>query len=414
MRRIVCLWVRQLPLAAALRVEPDLRDRPVAISAGRGQRSPIVALSPVARARGVEPAMTAAQARAVCPTLTVRPASREALTAAGDALADVAETVSPRVELDDDGTVFLDATGCFALCASEPELATVLGARAERQGLPVSVGIASSKLVARIAAREGEGVRIVPAGAERAYLARLSLALLDPSATVTTTFAAWGMHTMGDVAVLPASEVAHRLGPEGARIARQARGADDEPLRARARPLSFLEAVELDYALDRLEPALFVLHRLVERLTARLALHGVACGALELQLRLADGTHDLRPIAIAAPTAETKVLLTLLRADLERRQPTAGVIGIVLSGLPTPLRTTQLDFFQPRGPAPAALAATIARLAVLCGPDRVGAPRCADSHRPDAADVVPFAAPPPAGERHPYGATVRVLSLLNI
>jgi protein ImuB len=406
MARIACLWVCRFPLTALLRVEPELHGIPVAITDGCNARSPVITQSPEAQDAGVQPGMTAAQARALCATLVVRPRSAEALGAARNALADVAGSISARVELTEDGTVFLDCAGSAALCTSEADLATMLVARATHQGLTACVGIGSSKLVARIAAREGGDVRIVPRGSERAYLAPLPITLLDPDAVLTATLASWGLRQIGDLAALPAGAVTHRLGPAGARLVRRARGEDDEPLRCRPVLKSFVEATELDYAIEQIAPLLFLLRRLVDRLVSRLALHGFTCDTLEVRLALDGGGRDLRRLAIAAPTAEGKVLLALLRAHLERQPPARGVIGIDVTGIPVCMRPKQLDLFQPNGPAPTALAATIARLAALCGSDRVGTPGLAESHRPDAIAIASFparSAPPPWSGAAPNG-----------
>ena len=401
MARIACLWVPALPVAALLRIEPDLRDRPVAITAGRAPRSLVEAVSAAAFEAGVRTGMTATQARAVCPTVAVRPTSALAIAAAAEALADVATTVTPRVEVDADGTVFLDCAGTAALCASETELATILTARAERQGLTAHVGIGRSKLVARIAARECDGVRIVASAETRRFLASLPIALLTPDATTATTLQSWGITRIGQLADLPGGAVAHRLGAPGAALVRGARGEGDELLSCRATPVTFDEAVELDYAVVQIEALLFVLRRLLERMVGRFALHGLVCERCELTLDLDGGGEDLRAIVPAAPTAESKVLLTLIRTAIEQRPPAQGIVAVAVRGIATRLRPTQLDFFQPSGPAPAALAATIARLAALCGPDRVGAPVRPTSHRPEAFTISTFPGPAPAADEDP-------------
>ncbi len=394
MPRIACLWVPGLPVAALLRIEPDLHGRPVAITAGRAPRSPVEAVSAPALTAGVRVGMTATQARAVCPDVTVRPTSAMAVAAAAEALADVATTISPRVEVETDGTVFLDCTGTAALCASESELATILSARAERQGLAAHVGIGGSKLAARIAARESDGVRIVPSAETRRFLASLPVMMLGPDGATATTLQTWGITRIGQLATLPGGAVAHRLGPAGAELVRRARGEDDELLSCRATPVTFDEATELDYAVAQLEPLLFVMRRLLDRMVGRFALHGLVCQRCELGLDLDGGGEDLRAIVPAAPTAESKVLLTLIRTAIEQRPPSQGIVAIAIRGIATRVRSTQLDFFQPSGPAPAALAATIARLAALCGPDRVGAPVRPVSHRPEAFTLSPFAGTP--------------------
>src|SRR5258705_12739112 len=111
MARIACLWVPDLALAALVRTRPELRDGTVAVAAGRSPQSVLLAVSPQALATGVQRGMTAAQARVVCDALVVVPHAPDMLRAAADTLADVAATLGPRVEVTDDGTVFLDCEG---------------------------------------------------------------------------------------------------------------------------------------------------------------------------------------------------------------------------------------------------------------------------------------------------------------
>src|SRR5207245_2905690 len=82
---------------------------------------------------------------------------------------------------------------------------------------------------------------------------------------------------------------------------------------------------------------------------------------------------------LAAPTRDVKTLLTCLRVELEARPPRAAVERVVLAAVPEVVRAAQLGLFHPPGPAPERLATTLARLAALCGPDRVGAPALVDS-----------------------------------
>ncbi len=394
MARIACLWVPDLALAALLRARPELRDAIVAIADGRAPQSLLRAVSPRARAAGVRPGTSAAQARTVCGEIVIVPHDPATLRAAAETLADVAATLGPRVEVTDDGTVFLDCEGSAALCASEAELATILAARAAHHGLPAQLGIAGSKLTARIAARHGGGVLVIAHAAEAGYLASLPLALLDPGPGTTETLASWGITRIGQLAALPAGATAHRLGPEGARLVRQARGHDDTVLAPRAAPATIVEAIALEYGVDRLEPLLFVARRLLDQATSRLALRGLACAELEVTLELDSGATMTRWITPGAPTTETKVLFVLVRAHLEQHPPAAAIVGMRVAALTTCPRPTQLDLYRPNGPSAVALATTLARLTALCGPDRVGRPVRADSHRPDATALAVFTAPP--------------------
>jgi protein ImuB len=139
-----------------------------------------------------------------------------------------------------------------------------------------------------------------------------------------------------------------------------------------------------------MEPLVFVLRGLLDRLTARAAVRGFVCGDLRLSLRLATCGRDERTVTVAAPSNDVKALLTLVRLQLEAHPPAAAIEALRVVAIPERLRAAQLDLFRPNGPAPARLAVTLARLATICGADRVGAPALVDTHRPDAYGMEPF------------------------
>src|SRR5579885_2419304 len=367
MPRIACVLVPDLAVAAACRAEPELAGRPLVLTEGRGPHARVVAVSAAARARGIRPGCTATQAGAAAADLVVRPRNLAAERSAALALADVAASLAQRIEVAADGAVFLDAAGSAHLAAGEAGLATALVARAARVGLAARAGVGASMTVARLAALHGDGVQVVPAGTERGFLAPLARA--------------------------------------GARLVAAARGEDERPLVPRPPDGTVEEATALEHPLDALEPLLFVLRGLIERATARLALLGAGCGRGDLGLGLDDRSRDLREVPLAAPTRDGKAILACLRVAIEARPPRAAVEHVRLVAAPAPVRAAQLGLFTPPGPAPERLATTLARLAALCGPDRVGAPVPLDTHRPGAAAVVPFAPAPAAAPEPPAAAT---------
>jgi protein ImuB len=403
--RLACLHVCDLPLAAWLRADPELRGAAVVVADGSTPRARIVAVSAAARRRGVGEGMTTAQALAIASDLTVRARSAEGERAAHAALGDVAYSFSPRVEDGAPGTVWFDVGGLGALFASEHELAQAALRRAAALGLDAAVGIAGSKVSAELAARGG-GCAVVPASEEWRVLAPLSLELLAPPPALRQTLLRWGIRTLGDLAALPASAVATRLGPEAAALARRARGEDAHPLAPRPLPLRFEEVAELDWGVDALEPFLFVVRGLLDRLIARLEVRGLVCGDLRLSLGLADRGRDERTVTVATPSNAVKALLTLVRVHLEAQPPRAAVETVRLAAVPERLRAAQLDLFRPAGPQPAQLAATLARLGALCGDAVVGAPQVADAHRPEAYGVAPFTAPAGAPATTPAPAAL--------
>ena len=409
--RIACVFVPQLALQAVLRRTPEARGGPVAVleasggegagrsNAGgagkaRGKRvARVTEISPEARRAGVRAGMTGAQAAAVSAglrLLTVTAADREAASAA---LADVGYAFAPRIERDGDDRIFFESEDLARLYpAGETAIAQAVQAAAARVGLGVRVAIAASKGVARLATRAHELALIPTAdGPARAALASIPVELLaEGEPDLAAAFRRWGLRAAGDVAALPVDAIGLRLGPAGARAGRLARGIDDEPFVPRLPDDALEEAIELDYPVAELEPFSFVLRGLIDRALTRLRERSLACAGLTVRLELDPRGVDVRAVPIAAPTGDAATLLQLARLDLARRPPAAPIVGVRLLALPARVRATQLDILRPAGPAPDRLAATIARLAALVGPDNVGAPTVEDTWREEGVAVTPF------------------------
>jgi protein ImuB len=431
--RLCCVYVPQLALQSVLRRAPELRGAPAALVArlalnsersaalprgARGARGPasgsepgprqigkprVVEVASEARRAGVVPGMTGAQAEAACPGVRLCEASPADREAAEGALADVGFAFAARVEREPE-RVFFEIEDLGRLYpAGEGAVAQAVQAQAARVGLEARVAIASGKGTARVGtrARELAVVPIEPARA-RAFLAVVPVELFTTDAELRAAFRRWGTRTAAQVAELPPDAVALRLGEPGARVCRLARGEEadtDDPFMPRLPEDALEEAIELDYRVYEIEPLAFVLRGLVDRALARLAARSLACAGLTVRLSLDPRGLDVRAVPIAAPTRDAATLIQLLRLDLARRPPDAPVTGARLVALPARVRPTQLDILRPAGPAPDRLAATLARLAALVGPDNVGAPAPEDTWREEAVRVAPYAltsGPPPA------------------
>src|SRR5438477_4037143 len=408
---IACLSIPELSLIAALRTEPQLAAQPMAVvQAGRdlGARAHVLGATP--SAHGVFPGLTLAEARAICPGLQTRQASVERERAASQAAREAATAVSPRVEEAGPGLLYLDVSGLETLFGDARAVARGLTAAAERVGLRAAVGVAQSKSVARLAARAAEadlsleptrwGVgggafKVVLAGEQREFLAALPLEALEIPAELYESLRRFGLHSLGDVARLPAGPLAARLGTDASALLRLAHGQDVSPLTPRAEPDLFEEGEELEWDASSIEPLLFVWKGLLDRLTQRLSARGLMAREIYLQLRLADASWDERALDLAAPTREAPSLLQLLRLSVESRPPPAGVRAVRLSAAPTREVLEQMALFGPRGASPTQLAAAVARLSALVGPERVGRPQAPDRWMPFAAGCGKFAPPPP-------------------
>lgn len=326
-----------------------------------------------------------------------------------DALHDVASSFSPqveRVQQAGEQAVCLEVGDLRRLYPSEPDLVAAMVGLATELELPLYITIAGSKAVAQVRARALSNEApsaIIPPGWERSALSPLPLSALQPSADQLDRMQMWGLRSVGDLARLPRSAVAARLGKTGLGLHELACGESRVPLYPSPPPPDVHEEQNLLDPLSDLEPLLFVFRGLLDRVLTRLRARSSACGELALKLHLtevrAGSREDRRIIAVAAPTQRVSTLLDLVRLSLETQPTRAAIERIEVRATPVDPRPTQLDLFAPAGPAPERLATTLARLQALCGAGRVGHPRLADSYIPGAADLneqaAPVSRPPP-------------------
>ena len=253
---------------------------------------------------------------------------------------------------------------------------------------------ASTRAAALLAARTGTA-RSVKAGKESALLAPLpveALGLLAPEMgrDVGQTLFRWGVRTPGDLSALPEDELAARLGQAGTRLQKIARGEDIRPLPLYEPRAGFEEYRELEWTLDSLEPLSFLASGMLEELCQRLGSQGLAAESLHIRLGLEGGGCLERTIQLAFPLHSSKVLLSLLRLDLQSRPLQSGIRSVSLSVQPTRARTLQYSLLQASQPDPAKLSRTLARLTALVGERRLGRPAPLDTHRPDAVRLEPL------------------------
>jgi protein ImuB len=402
MTRIACFFVPMFPLAARLRSEPELKPEPVVITEGNGTAARVIAATRRARKEGIRPGMTLPQARALLPKTIARSRDAECERTAQEALIDIAESFSPRVEDASDGMVFIDIDGMERHFSDEAALAQAAMHAVDKIGMPARIGIAASKLAARVAAELPHSPNIVPPGEESAFLAPLPLTRLSPELEAAEMLTRWGIRSIGELARLPEGEIAARLGEAGRDLHWSARGIDPRPLMPRQLPPEFREAMDLEWALVSIEPFLFVANAALDRLTQRMEVHGLACKRLELTLWLEPDGFHARAIELPAATRDVKTLLTLTKLDLEANPPGAPIAGFTFVAHPDRPRRAQLSLFGPLALSPDRLATTIARLVALLGADRVGMAQTVNGHAPERFALSAFDPPaPPSTRRRP-------------
>jgi len=314
-------------------------------------------------------------------------------------LVNCAYAFSPLVEERTDDTVVLDIEGCELLFGSPREIAKEIARQAAKLGLKVNVAVAQNPDAAIHAAKSFAGITIIPSGCEAKRLGELPLKSLDATlarvepdrvAEILETLELWGIRSFHEFAALPEAGVSERLGPEGARLQKLARGESDRPLLLSKPAPGFEQFIELDDPIELLEPLSFIFARLLNQLCANLQAHGLAVDELKLRLKLEDKTEHERAIRLPFPMRDGRVFLKLLLLDIESHPPQAALVAASINCQPAKPRSIQNGLFQPLAPEPEKLELTLARLIRLVGENNVGSPELIDTHRPDAFRIKRF------------------------
>jgi DNA polymerase IV len=316
------------------RDDPTLRGRPVIVGAGV-----VLAASYEAKAFGVHSAMGGGRARRLCPHAVVVRPRMEAYVEASKAMFEVFADTSPLVEALSIDEAFLDVRGMERIAGAPAEIAVRLRREVrERVGLPVTVGVASTKFLAKVASAvaKPDGLLVVPAGGELAFLHPLEVERLWGVGPVTARkLRERGIETVEQVAEIGERELVSILGrASGRHLHALAHNFDPRPVRRRRRRRS----MGTQHALGRRSPksrqALdAVLVALVDRLGRRLRKARRVCRTVMLRLRFDDFTRATRSHTLAEATAETRVVLAAARELLQTALPTIETRGITLLGI---------------------------------------------------------------------------------
>src|ERR1700676_3607243 len=305
----------------------------------------------------------------------------------GAAASGCANEFSPRVEELDANTVVVDATGLERLFGRPGNLAATLARRFAELGFTGSIAIASNPDAAVHAARGLPGITIIPRGQEAVKLGDLPIELLEPTPEILETLDCWGIHKFRELAALPEIGLAERLGAEGVRLQKLARGAGSRPLRPVEPELVFEQAEELEYPVTELEPLSFVLSNLLHQLCDSLESRALAAIEICLTLKLENQTEHARAIRLPVPMRDVKILLNLLQLELSGHPPAAPILAVALRAEAAKPRAAQGGLYSPPAPEPEKLELTLTRIAAVVGQENVGVAELLDTHRPGAFRV---------------------------
>ena len=429
-----CIFIPNFPVTAIIRAEPELCNLAVGIFEGKPPLEKIIALNESAEHFGIVEGMTKAQAE-LCGELALRARSIFQESATHAALLDCAQSFSPCVEDAGSDTAVLGLTGMESLFGPAQEIANAISIRSAEFGLSANIAVASSPDAALLAARGFSGVTVIPHGKEAERLGPLAIEILfsdspksDPQKEepegLCETLKRWGVRDLRALAALPEIELSQRLGQEGLRLQRRARGEASRTLVPVEEPLVFEEAIDLEFPIVLLEPLLFLLNRLLEQICARLSARALATQELRLTMELeccADRNQPSpvrnelsgsqatgiqrkgvfqRRLRLPVPMLDCRLFLKLVQLDLNANSPGAPIRKIHLAAEPARPRYGQAGLFLPPSPEPEKLELTLARIAGIVGEERVGAIELLDTHRAEGFRMKRFKTPAATVSRH--------------
>ena len=357
------------------RDRPELRGRPVVVGADPRGRGVVSAASYEARVFGVRSAMPIGKAARLCPDAAFLPVDMEKYRAVSGEIMAILADFSPVVEPISVDEAFIDLTGTGPLHGDPVTAVRRIKDRIRAEtALTASAGLAANKFVAKVASelQKPDGLVVVPAGGEAAFLAPLGVERLWGVGKVTATeLAALGIRTIAQLQRMPVAALVRRFGDHGAHLADLAHGRDDRPVEPFAPPKSM--GAETTFEVDRRDraPLEVELRTQSERVARELRAEGFAAACVTLKLRFAPWQTITRSHT-AEPTQDgleiyRRVLALLGRERLDRP---VRLIGVSVSRL-GPASAGQLQLLDPDAVRRERLAHVVDRLARRFGDDIV-------------------------------------------
>lgn len=317
--------------AVEQRDDPALRGKPVIVGGGV-----VMAASYEARAFGVRSAMGGARARRLCPDALVVPPRWQAYVDASEEIFSILRRLFPVVERASMEEAFVDASG---LAAEAGALGAALRQEVrERVGLAITVGVASTKVLAKLAGRQAkpDGLLVVEPGRELAFLHPLPVERVWGIGPATARrFRAAGLHTVGQVARLSEAELMALAGKAPGRYAYAvARNRDARPVEPGRPRRTFGSQSALGRARPRTAEEIDeLLARVVARVAKRMGKAGRTGRTVVLRLRFGDYSRVTRSRTLPAATAEATTILAAARGLLTAATPLIDRHGLTLIGI---------------------------------------------------------------------------------
>lgn len=415
------LHLPDLALEAILRFRPESRASPCAVVEQHARHpdptAPLLAVNAPAAARQLVPGTPTTQALARCPGLILFPRQPDAERSARHAALLAALAISPTLEQSGPDTLTLSVDAIPAARHHPADwLMETLGSLVPL-GLPARLSLAPHPDLAHLAALHPATSATLsfdgpepllqppqqPVPTLPVHLSPLPLefatfpAACPLPANLLPILQLWGIRTLGQLAQLPRADLVHRVGPAITPLLQLLHHPSPRPLRLFQAPISCSHSLDLELPIENHETLVFLLKRLIDSLVSRMDEGRRVASEVELELRLENGDAWSRRFRLPEPTREVAHLLRPLQTHLEHLQLPGAVQGLTVGITPALPDASERGLFDQALRHPHRFIDTLARLESMLGPDSVGIPVAADSHRPDDFQVRPY----PAGEGTP-------------
>jgi DNA polymerase-4 len=344
-RRIIHLDLDAFFCAVEEIRDPGLKGKPFAVGGSPEGRGVVASCSYAARRFGVKSAMPMARALTLCPQLMVIQHHFQDYKKASRQVMDRLHATTSLVEQISIDEAFLDVSQI-----SEPP--EQIARRLQKQiqddlGLPSSLGVATNKLIAKIATNVGKGsaqkegppnaITVVPPGQEASFLAPLEVEMLwGVGPRTAERLAELGIHTIGELAQYPGKELTERFGKIGWHLSQRARGIDNRPIVTHHEPKSLSSETTFPHDVRAQKELHRTIDKLSERVARRLQRGDLSAKTVKLKLRWPDFTTLTRQTTFSQPTSDQEIIsrnAILLFHEVWKPNKPVRLLGVGVSNL---------------------------------------------------------------------------------
>ena len=417
MRRLACVWLHHWPITRLQRIDMPHRAL-AAVETIHGQRS-LASIGQIAEDCGLYPGQPLANARAMCPDLTVVDADPKADAAALTGLAAWCERYTPLVAPDPPDNLWLDITGCpIADADGGNRFAQDIIERLQAIGIPCRVAVASTTGAAWAMAHTLFGERrfwIIPQDREPTALTALPIAALRLDPRTIARLRRVGLRRIGELLRIPRSDLTSRFGPMPALRLDQAMGLTEEAIAWLHPPIVWQERLDFVEPIATPEDLARALILLTDRLCRRLAEQDQGAHRFVARFYRTDAKVLRIVVATAMPTRDAAHAGKLLGERLDSIDPGFGIDIVTLAVediAPLQIEQTELNGHA-QTKASGELGRLLDILSIRLGADRIWRTALQESHQPDRRElrIPPTIGPVPGWAHDP--AVSRPIRLLR-